>query len=294
MRIFLTGGTGFIGRHTLEELKRRGHRLLVLSRHGGEGKGTNFIQGDLADIARWQSRLKKFKPEAAVHLAWEGIPDFSYERSEKNLREGLALFSVLAEAGCKKIIAAGSAYEYGNLGGKVREETRGEPLNAIAAAKQSLRLMGEALAKEKEMDFIWLRPLNPYGNGQRPGSLIPYVLRRLEEGAPLRLKNPLVRGDFIYVEDVARAFADAVSRGKGIAAYSVGSGKLVSARDVANTVCKAMEVDEKHRRDFLRSAQGRPSGGMYADLGRIRRDIGWRPTTDLKTGIKKTLKTQNA
>lgn len=291
MRVFITGGTGFIGRHTIEELKKRKHRLLILSREArSKERGVDFIKGGLADIPKWKSRLKKFRPEAAVHLAWEGIPDFSYPLCVKNLEGGIALFSALAEIGCKKIVTTGTGWEWGGRTGRIPDDIAVEPVSAIVAAKQSLRFMGETLAREKGMDFIWLRPFVPYGPGQRAGSLIPHIIRSVDAGTPLRLKNSLAQGDFVYVGDVARAIVLAVSRGKGIAVYNIGSGKLSAARDIAVMVCKEMGAGGKYVSDFKNSARGRLLPAPYADIRKIRKEIGWRPTTSLGVGIRKTVR----
>lgn len=290
MRIFITGGTGFIGRYVVEALKKRGHRLLVLSRKTHRERGIDFIKGDLSDIAKWDGRLKKFKPIAAIHLAWEGIPDFSYAQSVKNLEGGLALFAVLAEVGCKKIVAAGTCFEYGNRVGKIHEEVIITPVTAFTIAKHTLHLMGEELAKENGTDFIWIRPFNPYGGRQRAGSLIPYIMRCVADGVPLRLKNPLAQGDFIYVTDVARAFADAALRGKGRATYNLGSGHLTPVRDIARIICEEMGASKEYYETFSRTARGRLQDAAYAGLRNIRTNIGWRPLVDIKTGIKKTIR----
>lgn len=294
MRIFITGGTGFIGRPTLAEFKKRGHHLLVLSRKKHRERGVEFIKGELSDIPRLEKQLKKFEPETAVHLAWEGIPDFSYRQCVKNLEEGLRFFHILAKIGCKKIVAAGSGFECGNHTGRVPDDIDVKPVSMIVAAKHSLHIIGEVLAREKRMDFIWLRPFTPYGPGQRLGSLIPHIMRSTAGNIPLRLKNPLAQGDFIYVDDVGQAIAAAALRGKGHATYNVGSGRLTSVRDIAKIVCEEMDVSEAYYRDFSRTAKGRLAGAPYAELKNIRKAIGWRPTTSIKLGIQKTIDNYNS
>lgn len=315
LRVFVTGGTGFIGRHAINELKKRGHRLLVLSRlpapppdslrdskwagrvqaSGGQARktrrerGVDFIKGDLSDIQKWKWRLKKFKPQAAVHLAWEGIPDFSYAQSVKNLEGGLVLFAALADIGCKKIVATGSGFEYGDYVGRVYRAMCVTPKNSFVAAKHALHLMGEELTREKGMDFIWFRAFNVYGGAQRAGSLIPYIMRCIVRNVPLRLKNPLAQGDFVYVADMARAIADAVARGKGRATYSVGSGRLTPVKDIAKMVCEEMGTSKEYYKDFARTAKGKLAGSAYAELKNSREELGWHPTIDIKTGIKKTV-----
>ncbi len=290
MRVFITGGTGFIGSYTLKELKKKRHHLLVLSRKTHRERGVDFIKGDLSDVAKWKWRLKKFKPVAAVHLAWEGIPDFSYVQSARNLGGGLAVFAALAETGCKKIVAAGTGFDCGNRVGKIPDEINVAPTNAFVAAKHSLHLMGEELAREKGIDFIWLRPFNPYGHGQRAGSLIPYIMRTVLGNIPLRLKYPLAQGDFVYITDVARAIASAVSRGKGRATYNLGSGYLTPVRDIAQMICKEMGVSGEYHEAFFRTSRGELENAAYAELKNIRRDLGWRPLVGIKTGIRKTIR----
>jgi nucleoside-diphosphate-sugar epimerase len=127
------------------------------------------------------------------------------------------------------------------------------------------------------MDFIWLRPFNPYGGRQRAGSLIPFIMRSVAAKTPLTLRKPLAQGDFIYVGDVARAIAAAVLRGKGIATYNVGSGKLTSMKKIVKLVCEEMGASKEYYTDF------------YADLRNVRKGIGWRPIVDIKAGIRKTV-----
>jgi len=289
MRIFITGGTGFIGRYTVAELIKKNHRILVLSPDTVRGGGADVLRGNLSDVGRWKARLKTFKPEAAVHLAWEGIPDFSYEQSVKNLKYGLALFAALAEAGSKRIVVAGTGFECGSRVGEIDDNIAILPATPFTAAKHSLHLMGEELAKEKGMDFIWLRPYNPYGDGQRAGSLIPYIVRSVAQKTVLTLRQPLAQGDFVYVTDVARAFAAAAIHGKGRATYNVGSGYLTPVRDIARLIGEEMGVGKAYYEAFSHTARGKLMNAAYAGLKNIRRDIGWRPLVGIKKGIQKTI-----
>src|SRR5581483_8361008 len=104
MRIFITGGTGFVGKHAVEELQKGGHQPLLLSRRDPKklfksSRGLKFLRGDLADISRWKRQLASFKPQAALHMAWEGIPDYGPEMSVKNIDLSAELMRILGEIG---------------------------------------------------------------------------------------------------------------------------------------------------------------------------------------------------
>ena len=86
MKIFVTGGTGFIGRLLIEKLIHTGHNILVLSRHKfhySKNSTLNYILADLAADHYDFSQLVAFKPDVTIHLAWEDIPDFTESTSNR-------------------------------------------------------------------------------------------------------------------------------------------------------------------------------------------------------------------
>lgn len=81
MRIFVTGATGFVGRAAALTLARRGHEVLALTRDAAAARaflpGVALLQGSLAGADALLPELARFAPEALLHLAWEGLPDYS-------------------------------------------------------------------------------------------------------------------------------------------------------------------------------------------------------------------------
>lgn len=81
---FVTGGSGFIGKHLLEVLVE--HDLLVLSRHVPKREvvgSVKWIKGEIADPGGWDKELIQFDPKVCINLAWEGLPSYTRENSEK-------------------------------------------------------------------------------------------------------------------------------------------------------------------------------------------------------------------
>lgn len=285
MRIFITGGTGFIGRPAVRELQKQGHHLLILAREGEDIKEllsrkgkTLVIKGSLGGPHKWARELRGFRPQAALHMAWEGLPDYGAAVSEKNLIYGLELYKLLAKIGCKKVITTGSCWEYGVTQGKLSEDMPVYPFNAFSAAKNALHWLGREIARENGMNFIWTRLFFVYGPGQRRESLIPYLIECKKTGAKPAIKNPTGCNDFIYVGDVARALRMLLEKKNQNELYNIGSGKCMSVYDVTTAI------------------YGKPLGrkprqikGFYADISRIKNEIGWKPLTDFTTGIKNIL-----
>lgn len=288
MKVFVTGGTGFIGRAVVKKLSADKHSLLLLSRTA-QAKNHNIetIQGSLSNIPKWQDKLKRFKPDATIHLAWEGLPDHNATISRLNLDYSLDLIELLAKIDCKRLIVTGSCWEYGPQAGKLSEDTPPMPFDAFAAAKLSLLWLGQEIAKEKGMEFTWTRPFYVYGPGQHPKSLIPYLISCAESRTKPGIRNPDAQNDFIFVEDVADALSQILLSSPKNNIYNLGSGRLTSVSYIIKCILDHFGIRDnyeetiKQHKDELKQ--------FFADLSRIKEDIGWEPKTSIEEGIKKTI-----
>ena len=81
------------------------------------------MQGDLNNFSSVEKKIIEFQPDTVVHLAWQGIPDYSKQNSELNLDLSIKLFNFLfKKTKCKKVIVTGSCWEYGKKNGICRED----------------------------------------------------------------------------------------------------------------------------------------------------------------------------
>ncbi len=293
MKVFITGGTGFIGRHVVQELQGSGNTLLLLSRQSGKARSlsamanVSVVEGDLSDIGGWRSEVERFRPDAAIHLAWEGLPDYSAGKSASNLKYGLDLLTMLAEAGCKSTVSTGSCWEYGEQSGKVGEDMPVYPYNAFTAAKDALHRMGREIARESGMNFIWTRLFYVYGPGQKETSLIPYIIVSVKNGKKPELKTPSARNDFVYVGDVARAIAAILKKTPEYGVYNIGSGVITGVRQIIEIICNKFDFSCKINGSD--EAAGSPSFNFQADISKIINDTGWGPEAGIEEGIQRTI-----
>lgn len=288
MRIFITGATGFIGRHLVNKLKcDKRNKLLLLSR--SPQKSSEYIQGDLSDIGRWGKSVKIFKPDVTIHLAWYGIPNFDAVTSVKNLKYGLNLFEFLAKIDCKTIISSGSCWEYGYKKGKITEESRVKPINAFSAAKNSLYLLGKEIAKEYSAKFIWIRFFYVYGSGKKETSIIPYTISCIKKGLIPDIKDPSAKQDFIYIDDAIDAIMTILKKEKESNLYNIGSGRLTRIKDIVEIISNyyRFKIPDEYR--FCKQIDILPKN-FYADNSKIYNNLGWIPKISIKEGIKKMIK----
>ena len=291
MRIFITGSTGFVGRHVSRLLAERGHELMLLVRGGeaySELEHVSPVRGDLSNMEEWKGELADFAPDAAVHLAWEGLPDYSEEMCRRNLEYGINLFEVAAGAGCKCILSIGSCWEYKDRGGVLGEESLLELSRYFGAAKNSLRASGEEICREYGISFYWPRLFYVYGPGQRNTSLVPHIIESFQNGVEPAIKSPGNRNDFIYVKDVAEAIACLIETRPGNVVYNVGSGRSTSVGDVIAEVRDIMGVQFGVAGSRVGSAISEGED-FWADISRMEHDCEWRPGYGLTGGLKETV-----
>jgi dTDP-6-deoxy-L-talose 4-dehydrogenase (NAD+) len=291
MKVVLTGAAGFIGKPTLELLLKRGHEVLVLARHseadasGTKGSSSGLLRWHPCDLARpdsWENIIHDFAPECALHLAWEGIPDYGLEQSLKNVVMGARLVDGLIRSGCRHLVISGSCWEYGKVRGLVREED--EPVNpgVFAASKNALRELSAALCSAGGSSLVWGRVFYPYGPAQKAISLVPTVCRAIMDGKIPSLKTPSAANDFLYVDDTAEALVLLLeTRAQGM--FNIGSGEPASVGKLADTLLQLAGKETIFCADVPTAANG-----FWADTGKLNQ-LGWRPRTSLEEGLRRTL-----
>jgi len=291
MRIFITGGTGFLGKYVVSELRKRGHRILLLSREAYPHRaGVTLLKGDIANPRRWKGRLKAFKPEAAILLAWEGIPSQDLDLNLRNLVGSLECIRAVGEAGCKTIVVTGSDQEYGHTGRKMKETDPTRPYNLLFSTKTALYWLGSKVAEQYKTNFIWSRIFFVYGPGQRSGALIPYLVNSLRNGEKPEIRNPYGANDFIYIEDVARALVLLATRKPKSAneIYNIGSGRLTPTIDIIRAVYSMFDYPVPR---FSSTSERPPKWrGAYANIDKIKKDYNWKPTVGITEGVTTVVK----
>ena len=287
-RVLMTGASGFIGQHVVQKLKAAGAELQALSTQ--PLKAESMLDITAHDIHKLKTDstfalLEKFRPEVFLHLGWAGIPDYSMQMSLKNLETSVALLGLASQLKVRRIVAAGSCWEYGSAGGELEENQKVRPDTAFSKAKSHLREVFETVAVDSEMEHRWARIFYAYGPRQRKESLIPLSIDSIKNGRTPQLRDTRSAIDLIHVDDVAHAIATLTLERGPSGVFNVGSGKAYRVSDVVEIVRETIMGGPVSKRDLMSDN----SFAAWANLEKIGRDYDWSPRVSLEDGIRSML-----
>ena len=230
MKIAITGATGFIGRHVRSVLVKTDHVVVLVVRNvkkvGDRAANEEIVVADLS-----QARTDWFelfgKPDAVLHLAWGGLPNYmdSYH-VDVELPMQLKLLRSLVDSGLKKLVVAGTCYEYGPSSGAISESQMTNPNTPYGIAKDSLRKALFEIRSKKDFELTWARVFYPYGEGQSENSIYSQLTKAISsDEKEFAMGSGVQMLDFIQVTRVAKALRTFVTEKKGVGLINVGSGE---------------------------------------------------------------------
>ena len=294
MKILLTGASGFVGRHVLAALERSSNKVLALTRRNLKAENILLLKGDLDNFKFMKPRIIEFQPDVVIHLAWQGIPDYSQQTSRLNLNFSIDFLDfILDYTECDKIITAGSCWEYGKKQGACKESDTITLTSYFTWAKHALNNYLSIKCAEKAVTLNWFRLFYVYGPGQREGSLIPTLIQSISEAKAPLIKAPWNKNDFVYVGDVAKAFATAVDVNLPSGIYNLGSGRSTSVYDVCRIVEAQLLGTSTISKSLLNNVEKTGSVNFWGDMTKIKKGLNMSGATQLEEGIKLHVSSMN-
>ncbi|TPG10840.1 dTDP-glucose 4,6-dehydratase [Sphingomonas oligophenolica] len=324
MRIFVTGGAGFIGsaliRHLVEDSKHEVLNYDKLTYAGtlstvssvADDDRYRFVRGDICDAATLRATIAEFKPDVITHLAAESHVDRSIDGPDAFIQTNIVgTFTMLNEARAYWLSLSDDARAafrfhhistdevFGSLGdiGFFTEDTRYDPRSPYSASKAGSDHLVSAWGHTYGLPVIITNCSNNYGPYHFPEKLIPLMIAKALGGETLPVygKGDQVR-DWLFVEDHVRALRAVFERGRPGRTYNVGGNNEKQNLEVVTTICAILDAQRPRADGESYATQigyvaDRPGHDKrYAiDASRIRDELGWQPSETFESGIEKTV-----
>ncbi len=292
-RVLVSGATGCIGRHCLPSLSARGYEIHAVSSRPrlGVESYAKWHQVDLLESRQIPDLLSRVQPTHLLHLAWYMVPGESATSSANYrwVQASLELLRQFCEHGGKRVVMAGSSFEYDwNYGYCSEFTTPKVPSTFYGVCKDALHSLVDAYSKHTGLSSAWARIFFLYGPHEHPERLVPSVIRSLLRGEPARCSHGNQIRDYLHVQDIADALV-ALLESSILGPVNVASGQPIALKDIVYKVAQKIG-----REDLLHlgALPSRPNDLplVVADIGRLSDELAWKPTYNLDRGLEQTIR----
>ena len=323
MKILITGGAGFIGSAVVRLAIARGHKIVNLDAltyaaslesvaSVANHQNYKFVQLDIRDNAKLDTIFLEHKPDAVMHLAAETHVDRSIDEPTDFIETNITgTFNILEVSrrywqtqNCSKKFrfhhistdeVFGSLPNDPNL--RFTENTPYNPRNPYSSSKASSDHLVRAWHETYGLPVILTNCSNNYGPYQFPEKLIPLIIMNALSGRALPIygNGENIR-DWLYVEDHADALLLVLEKGKSGRTYNIGNENEQTNLELVKTICSILDRLKPRKNgqysDLISFVTDRPGhDARYAiDPSRIRKELGWQPTTNFEQNLEKTIK----
>ena len=255
MRLFLAGGSGFIGSNILHYFLGRGAELHVLVRGTTDMwrisdvmKDINLHIGDLSNEHHLREVFSKVKPDVVINSSGV-VRGFSMSDQmgviQGNFINTVNIVNVCIESNIDTFLNTGSAYECGFSHDPISEyNCQNAPIGLYGVTKRAEREYVEMVARKFSKNYITMRLFTPFGYYDSPHRLIPHIITSLIHDEIPNVKNPKAGRDFIFIDDAAGAFHK-IARDPGLLGnkhtIDIATGKLTKVSEIAATLFKMFD-----------------------------------------------------
>ena len=303
MRIFVTGGAGFIGSALVEYLFNKEHEITIFDNFSNSSKThtesilknrIDLIEGDILDIDILEKNLLDY--DLVIHLAAQIDVNESIKNPELTMKQNVdGSINVLKTCVKNKIpsfLAASSAAVFGHAEQlPLTENSTTFPISPYGKSKLVMEQQIMEFSKLNNLNSMVLRFFNIYGPNQNDAyaGVITKFLTSISENKPLKIfGDGSATRDFIYIDDILDAFNSAITNidSKIGAIYNIGTGTSISIKQLANTVISLSGKDlpisyEKPREGDILNSQ--------TSIELAKKELGFNPKISLETGLKKLI-----
>jgi dTDP-glucose 4,6-dehydratase len=306
MKLFVTGGAGFIGsnfiRHVLES--NRSYAVvnydkltyaanLANLRTVEENPHYQFVKGDICDASAVEAAMRGC--DAVVHFAAESHVDRSiYEPApviQTNITGTFVLLEMVRRIGIKRFVQVSTDEVYGDLPAETfaNEESPLRPSSPYSSSKAAADLLVLSFVRTYGVPALVTRSSNNYGPFQFPEKFLPLMITSALLGKPLPIYGDgRQQRDWLHVEDNCRGILAVLERGRVGEIYNLGGRDIEENLVMSKRVLREVSKPET----LLAFVKDRPGHDRrYAlDCKKVKEELGWTPSISLDEGLRQTIR----
>lgn len=305
MKICVTGGAGFIGSHLVDKLLKEGHEVVVIDNFdpfydksikeqniekARDCADYHFYESDILNTESLNQIFEEHYFDTVVHLAAKAGVRPSIQDPvgyQKTNNEGTVnILEQCRKHEIKKFVFASSSSVYGNNKKVPFSETDNVdfPISPYAATKKAGELLCYNYHHLYDINVFALRFFTVYGPRQRPEMAIHKFTRMIDEGEEIPVfGNGKPERDFTYIDDIIQGVNKAIEQVSGYEIINLGESNIISVNELIGLIEK--NLGKKANKKMMPMQPG-DVNVTFADVSKAQGLLGYKPITDIKTGIK--------
>ena len=295
MKIIITGGAGFIGKHLVELLIKKENDITIFDNFSNSKEesvmylknlGAKIVKGDIRKIGDINNAIKDH--DIVIHLAAKISVEESIKSPSETFQtnvEGTKNVLIACEKNqIKKIIVASSAavYRESEADVKLTEKSKINPISPYGESKVMMENEIKKITENNDMDYVILRFFNIYGKSQSPeyAGVITKFIKKIEMNQSLEIfGDGMQTRDFISVKDVVNSIYHSIENGKN-QIYNIGSGKPITIKQLAKLMITLSKKELKINYNDIKKGDIRFS---EADVSLAKKELHYLPKYTLES-----------
>jgi UDP-glucose 4-epimerase len=295
-KVIVSGANGFVGSALTRELVVNNITVIALDMQGCSGNLPNsplvtFIPMSLDDLSSMKASIRPGDYDTFFHFAWAGSAGSARADTAlqlKNAQWTVDCLRLAKELGCKRFVCAGSIMEHETIAAAFSAGNKPGLGYIYGSGKLVAHTMCKSVAADIGIDLVWAQITNAYGAGERSPRFVNTTLRKIIHGEPLQFTAGTQNYDFVYIDDVARAFHLIGKNGKPFCEYIIGSSNAKPLRKFVLEMKSAIAPEKEFIfGDMPFTGTDLPISAF--DCSKTEKDTGFKSQISFAEGCKRTL-----
>lgn len=298
-KVVITGATSMIGSSIVDAcLSNNVETIYAVVREGTvklshipDDKRIKLVYCNAEDYASLPDKISE-KCDVFYHIAWSltgAARNKNFDEQARNVNFTLEALEAASNLGCELFVGAGSQAEYGIVDSDIiTTDSPCNPTQAYGIAKYAAGKLALQKAEALGINCAWVRIFSVYGKYEKPNTIIQTTIKALNNNETPKFTEGIQHWDFLYSEDAGKAFYMIGEKVRKNAVYCLGSGKSRKLREYIETLRDVVKPEAELNFGAIPYGN-KPILSICAEISALTADTGWKPETDFKEGINKTL-----